>query len=93
MWWQEDAFAQTSVSPAVVVRQALSSPDDRLNYTAAKLAFDRIVDPSLDSRATLAEVDRLAAHAGALAGVHATKAARLSALRQVIYEAGDWNGG
>jgi hypothetical protein len=41
----------------------------------------------------MAEIDRLASSASALAGADAPLAARLSALRQVIYESGAWNGG
>jgi regulator of sirC expression with transglutaminase-like and TPR domain len=47
----------------------------------------------VDSEATLAEIDRLARNADALAGPGASPAAKLAALRRVIYESGDWNGG
>ena len=70
----------------------MSLPDDQLDYGRAKLAFDRIVDPSLNADAALAEIDRLAGSASALAGPNASPAARLSALRRTIYESGDWNG-
>jgi hypothetical protein len=86
------ATAQSDTSPAEIVRGVLSQPDDRLDYGRAKLAFDRIVDPSLNADAALAEIDRLAGSASALAGADASPAARLSALRRVIYESGDWNG-
>jgi regulator of sirC expression with transglutaminase-like and TPR domain len=71
----------------------LSLPDDQLDYGRAKLTFDQVIDPSLDVEATLAEIDRLASQAAALAGAGSSPAARLSALRRVIYERGDWNGG
>lgn len=90
--WQGGAFAQPA-SPAAIVRNVLSLPDDRLDYGRAKLAFDRIIDPSLDADATLAEIARLASRANSLAGADASPAAKLSALRRVIYESGDWNGG
>jgi hypothetical protein len=44
MCWHGNVFAHGSVSPADVARQVLSSPDDRLDYAEAKLAFDHIVD-------------------------------------------------
>lgn len=87
------ASAQPAHGPAAVVRSVLASPDDALDYGRAKLAFDRIIDPSLNVDATLAEIDRLAGRASALAGAEASRAAKLSALRRVIYESGDWNGG
>ena len=91
--WHAGALARTVSSPAAIVRDVLSLPDDRLDYGRAKLAFDRVVDPSLDADATLAAVDRLAGSANALAGFDASPTERLSALRRVIYEIGDWNGG
>lgn len=90
---QAGANAQPSSDPAAVVRNVLSVPDDQLDYGRAKLAFDRIIDPSLNVEATLAEIERLASGASALAGDLPTPAVRLSALRRVIYESGDWNGG
>jgi regulator of sirC expression with transglutaminase-like and TPR domain len=78
--------------PAEIVRGVLSSPGESLDYASAKLTFDRIVDPSVNMDALLAEVDRLGSSASALAGADASPAAKLSALRRVIYESGDWNG-
>ena len=86
------AGAQSARSPAVLVGDVLSAPDDHLDYGRAKLAFDQIIDPSLNAAATLSEIDRLASTAVALAGTNASPTARLSALRRVIYEGGDWNG-
>lgn len=90
--WPMGLFAQSAPEPAAVVRDVLSVSDDRLDYGRAKLAFGRVVDPSLNADAALAEIDRLAGSAGALAGPDASPAARLSALRRVIYESGEWNG-
>lgn len=90
--WEAGAIAPPALSPAAVVSNVLSVPDDQLDYGRAKLEFDRIIDPSLNVDAALAEIDRLASRACALAGAHAS-AAKLSALRRVIYESGDWNGG
>lgn len=91
--FQSGATAQPASSPAAIVREILSRPDDQLDYGRAKLAFDRIVDPAIDADATLARIDRLAREAEALAGARASPAAKLAALRRVIYESGPWNGG
>lgn len=88
----KQALAQAG-NAAAVVSEALSAPDERLNYSRAKLAFDRIIDPSIDAESALAEVDRLARAANALAGTAASPTAKLTALRRVIYESGEWNGG
>jgi regulator of sirC expression with transglutaminase-like and TPR domain len=90
--WHADAVGQTTGTPAAAVREVLSVPDGRLDYARAKLAFDRTIDPSLNVEATLAEVERLARSATAIAGPNATPEGKLSALRQVIYQSGAWNG-
>lgn len=90
--FQTPAQTQLSNSPAEMVREVLSQPDNQLDYGRAKLAFDRIIDPSLDAEAAVAEVERLADRARALAGPNATDLAKLAALRRVIYESGAWNG-
>lgn len=91
--WQTGLCAQAIPGPAAIVRDVLSAADSQLDYGRAKLAFDRIVDPSLDTEAILAGIERLARNAEALAGPGASPAAKLAALRRVIYESGDWNGG
>ena len=90
---QAAANAQRNPSPAAITRDILSVPDDQLDYARAKLAFDRIVDPSIDAAATLAEIGQLARTAEALAGAGVSPGQRLAALRRVIYESGAWNGG
>ena len=91
--WQSGTVQQAAASPVAVVQSVLSSPDDQLDYALAKLAFDRIIDPSLDVDAVLAEIHRLAGCAIMLAGSRSSQAQKLAALRRVISEARDWNGG
>ena len=70
----------------------LSLPDDQLDYGRAKLVFDQVIDPSLNVDTTLTEIDRLVRSASAMAGADTSPAAKLSALRRVVYESGAWNG-
>ncbi len=85
-------FAQSTSPPASIVRTTLSAPDNELSYERAKLTFDRIIAPELDGEAATAEIDQLA---GASKGIAAggSDVEKLKAVRQVIYEAGAWNGG
>lgn len=80
-----DASAQT---PASQIEAILSLPDDQLDYGRTKLAFDRIIDPTIDAAAVSAEIDRLARNATELAGDNPSASAKLSALRRTIYEPG-----
>ncbi|MDQ4087728.1 MAG: hypothetical protein M3177_06940 [Pseudomonadota bacterium] len=80
------------VQEAAAVRRILSQPDRALEYGAAKLAFDKLVDPAADVGAAMAELDRLAGIAAAMAGPAASEGAKLGAIRNLIYESGPWNG-
>lgn len=74
------------------VRAVLALPDEQLDYARAKLAFDKIIDPSIDEKAVLAELGRMAAKARELAGPSPNDQAKLNALRKLIYQSGPWNG-
>ncbi|HEV2078272.1 MAG TPA: transglutaminase family protein, partial [Allosphingosinicella sp.] len=83
----------TAPSGAVeVVRRVLSLPDDRLDYSEAKIAFDCAIDPSIDANAVRAELEAMEAKARELAGPSPDDDANLGALRKLIYESGPWNG-
>jgi regulator of sirC expression with transglutaminase-like and TPR domain len=84
--------APASLAAAAAVAAVLSLPDEELDYARAKLALDRIVDPSLDAEWASAELDRLTEAARALAGASQDETASLAALRRIIYESGPWNG-
>nr|MDP8994478.1 hypothetical protein [Pseudomonadota bacterium] len=47
-------------SPAAAVAAVLDRTDEALDYLDAKLAFDALVDPSLDGHRAREEVARLA---------------------------------
>lgn len=74
------------------VRAVLEHPDEELDYARSKIAFDRLVDPSIDEQWVLGELDRLTDSARELAGPAPDEAAKLNALRKLVYESGPWNG-
>jgi hypothetical protein len=57
-----------AIDPVTVVRAVLDRRDDELDYAMAKLAFDQLIDPSVDTEAVLAELDRMTETARELAG-------------------------
>lgn len=73
------------------IRELLAQSDRNLSYEDAKIVFDQIIFPNLDQASVTAEIDGLAASASYIA-VGTTDIDRLKAVRQVIYEPGDWNG-
>ncbi len=89
-------MVQTSVALeagiARSVRAILAVPERDIDHGSAKLALDALVDPSLDSGAAMADLDRMADRARDLAGPGAAEGARLGAVRRLIYDSGPWNG-
>lgn len=83
-----NAFAQTGANPAARIRELLASSSD---FSSAKLAFDSLVNPSLDGAPVSRVVDRLSEHARELAGANADDTHKLAAVRTVIYQPGAWN--
>lgn len=67
--------------------------DDRVDYAAAKLTVDRLIDPSTDAQAVRRELDRW--ERAVRGNVPAKPAARqvLDALLKTLYEPGPWNQG
>lgn len=91
------ASALVTMQPALAnsladtVRATLSAPESELSYEGAKLTFDRIIAPDIDEAAVSAEVNQLASAAMRIAA-NGSEVDKLKAARQVIYEAGSWNG-
>lgn len=80
-----------ALTPAEVVRTVLSVPDSELSYERSKLTFDAVIAPKLDRAAVSAKIEQLASAATSIA-LGGNDIAEIQAVRQVIYEAGAWNG-
>jgi regulator of sirC expression with transglutaminase-like and TPR domain len=73
------------------VQAALSAPDSKIDLASAKLAFDKIADPTVDIDANLKLIQKMTADIRTLAGPMATKRVLVTTLRTYLYESGDWN--
>lgn len=80
-----------SATPTSIVAGVLNAPDDQLNFLRAKLAFDKVVDSTIDLESITASLNHLTAFAIEMAGSGADDARKLAAVRTVIYRAGPWN--
>lgn len=91
---REESSAQAGPTDSFAdgVSSALFANADTVDLARAKLAVDKLIDPSIDVAANLKEVDHLADEARKLAGPSAKSAQKLAAVRKVIYEPGPWNG-
>lgn len=91
-WGQGRTAAPVLANPAAAVRAVLSVGDAALDYGRAKLAFDRLIDPTHVTAGTLVHLDHIVGAARHLAGPTASPDARLAVLRQLLYVSGPWNG-
>lgn len=75
------------------LRAQFEIPDDRVDYAAAKLVVDRLIDPTTDAVAVGRELDRW--EQAVRSNVPADPTARqvLDALLKTLYEPGPWNQG
>jgi regulator of sirC expression with transglutaminase-like and TPR domain len=80
-------------APASVVRELLAAPEVALDYATAKLVLDKLVEPQIDTRTTLLEVEQLVEAAREMAGSLPSNDAALLAIRRTLHERGPWNEG
>lgn len=76
-----------AAAPDSIVSEQLQST----NFLSAKIALDRIVDPSIKPAEVLKQVAALTAAARTFAGPHPSIGAQFDAVRKVLYEPGPWN--
>lgn len=79
--------------PLTDLKAQFASPDDRVNFADAKLAVDRLIDPSTDIVGIRHELDHWerAVRSNISAGANGRQA--LDALLKTLYEPGPWNDG
>lgn len=79
--------------PLTTLRAQFELPDDRVDYAAAKLAVDRLIDPTTDMAVILRELGRWERAIRANVPVGANGRQTLDALLKTLYEPGAWNEG
>jgi regulator of sirC expression with transglutaminase-like and TPR domain len=62
-----------------------------IDFLAAKIAFDQIIDPTIDPASVRNQVQQLISAARAFAGPHPRVGAQFDAVRKVLYRSGPWN--
>lgn len=73
------------------LRRLLQQPEGSIDLAEAKVIIDRMVDPSVDARKTIDQLDRWADRARARFPPGATNKAKLHLLISTLYESGPWN--
>lgn len=91
------AFGAQAASPGNAVSQLQADVEDLFqpgrDLAEIKLSIDRMVDPSVNTSAGLAAIDRMAASVKAMLPDEASSSEKLAALKRYVYEAGTWNDG
>jgi len=70
-------MAPRAKADAEVVRSILAAADSPMDLATAKLTFDKLVDPSIDNAATLAQINAIVDAIEKMAGPSASKRDKL----------------
>lgn len=73
------------------IRAILELPEQKIDLAKAKLAIDRMVDPSIDTGRTQKQIDELAKALKAKVGTSTSSQEKLETLKAFIYQSGPWN--
>jgi regulator of sirC expression with transglutaminase-like and TPR domain len=75
------------------LRAQFETPDDRVDYAAAKLVVDRLIDPATDTASVGREIDRWERAVRSNVPANPTARQVLDTLLKTLYEPGPWNQG
>lgn len=75
------------------VRELFTRDMGTLDFARVKIEVDRMIDPSIDVDAQLAQVDQMVATIRTMLPPNATSWDKVETIRRYIYQAGAWNDG
>ena len=73
------------------LRELVASPDAKIDLAQAKIAMDRMVDPSVDAAATIRRLDEFTVAIKARIPDGASSRAKLDILLSSLHQSGPWN--
>lgn len=85
------AFAACAAGDLAPLRVQFQLPDDRVDYGAAKLTVDRLIDPSTDTAAVRQQIDEWERAVRGNVPPNPTARQMRDALFKTLYEPGPWN--
>lgn len=85
------AIPATASSSALLAGTTAPHGSQTTDFLAAKIAFDRIIDPTVDTSSVRNQIQHLIAAARTFAGPHPSIGAQFDAVRKVLYQPGPWN--
>ena len=75
------------------VRDLFNQDMGSLDFARVKIEVDRMIDPSIDMDAQLAQIDQMVASIRGMLPPNASSWQKVEAIRRYIYEPGVWNEG
>lgn len=75
------------------VRVLFARDLDAVDFARVKIEVDRMIDPSIDVDAQLAQIDQMVATIRTMLQPNATSWDKVEIIRRYIYQAGEWNDG
>lgn len=73
------------------IRSLVSGTEDSIDLASAKVAIDKLIDPSIDEAKVIAEIDALASRIRSRIPLRATPKERIETLLKFLYTPGVWN--
>ncbi len=75
------------------IREILEQPEDQIDLTHAKLLIDKMIDPSIDIKATQKQLNAMESDIKVMLKPNASSKEKVSALKAYLYQKGFWNFG
>ena len=75
------------------VRELFTRNMNTLDFARVKIEVDRMIDPSIDANAQLAQIDQMVATIRTMLPPNATSWDKVETIRRYIYQPGSWNNG
>ena len=75
----------------LAIQRLLEQSDDKIDIARTKLEVDRMIDPSVDVEAILAQLDKMAKGVQAQLPPGASDRTKLEILRELVYKPNSWN--
>jgi regulator of sirC expression with transglutaminase-like and TPR domain len=86
-----DPGKSVDLKAAKQIRDIFKQTENEIDLAKAKLAIDKLIDPSIDVDAGLKKIDAMVAEIKKMPGFGTSSTASMLALKRYIYEPGEWN--
>lgn len=73
------------------IRDLLEKPDDKINFTHAKLMIDKMVEPRTDINKVRKQVDGIVSDIKTMLPRNASSNEKVTAIKAYLYQKGSWN--